>query len=61
MFINKSKCQNTDCNQCCQYCYVIGPTGPTGPAGSPGEELNYADFYALMPPDNAATVAQEQM
>lgn len=57
MFINKSKCQNTDCNQCCQYCYVIGPTGPTGPAGSPGEELNYADFYALMPPDNAATVA----
>lgn len=54
MFINKSKCQNTDCNQCCKYCYVIGPTGP---AGSPGEELNYADFYALMPPDNAATVA----
>lgn len=22
-----------------------------------GEALNYADFYALMPPDNAATVA----
>lgn len=57
MFINKSKCQNTDCNQSCQYCYVIGPTGPTGPSGSPGEELNYADFYALMPPENAATVA----
>ena len=54
MFINKSKCQNTDCNQCCKYCYVIGPTGPSG---SPGEELNYVDFYALMPPDNAATVA----
>lgn len=54
MFINKSKCQNTDCNQCCKYCYVIGPTGP---AGSPGEALNYSDFYALMPPDNAATVA----
>lgn len=28
--------------------------GPTGPAGS---ALNFADFYALMPPDNAATVA----
>ena len=33
---------------------VTGPTGPTGPAGG---VLNYADFYALMPPDNAATVA----
>ena len=30
-----------------------GVTGPTGPAGSPAE---YADFYALMPADNAATV-----
>ncbi|MBQ9686505.1 MAG: collagen-like protein, partial [Oscillospiraceae bacterium] len=28
--------------------------GPQGPAGG---VLNYADFYALMPPDNAATVA----
>ena len=34
-----------------------GPTGPTGPAGSSEEILNYADFYALMPPDNDATVA----
>ena len=34
----------------------IGPTGATGPAGISGV-LNYADFYALMPPDNAATVA----
>lgn len=36
----------------------VGPTGatcPTGPAGS--NVLNYADFYALMPADNAATVA----
>ena len=33
----------------------IGPTGPTGPAGI--EISNYADFYALMPDDNAATVA----
>lgn len=57
MFINKSKCQNTDCNQCCKYCYVIGPTGTTGPAGLPGEALNYADFYALMSPENAAIVA----
>ena len=32
----------------------IGPTGATGPTGG---VLNYADFYALMPPDNAATVA----
>ena len=38
---------------------LIGATGPTGPTGPQGEsiELNYADFYALMPPDNAATVA----
>jgi len=34
-----------------------GPTGATGPAGTPGGVLNFADFYALMPPDNAATVA----
>jgi len=33
---------------------VFGPTGVTGPAGT---ALNYADFYALMPPDNSATVA----
>lgn len=29
-------------------------TGPAGPAGS---IANFADFYALMPPDNASTVA----
>lgn len=34
----------------------IGPTGPTGPAGA-GGNCAFADFYALMPPDNAATVA----
>ena len=34
-----------------------GETGPVGPAGPPGGVLNFADFYALMPPDNAATVA----
>ncbi|MEK4916028.1 MULTISPECIES: collagen-like protein [Bacillus] len=32
----------------------IGPTGATGPTGG---VLDFADFYALMPPDNAATVA----
>jgi len=34
-----------------------GPTGPTGATGPAGGVLNFADFYALMPPDNAATVA----
>ncbi len=35
---------------------LTGATGPQGPAGV-GGVLNYADFYALMPPDNTATVA----
>ncbi len=35
----------------------IGETGPEGPQGPAGGVLGYADFYALMPPDNAATVA----
>lgn len=34
-----------------------GETGPVGPAGPAGGVLNFADFFALMPPDNAATVA----
>ncbi len=36
-----------------------GPPGPTGPAGIPGAAAvqEYAEFTALMPPDNAATVA----
>lgn len=34
-----------------------GPTGATGPQGLAGGLLNFADFYTLMPPDNAATVA----
>ena len=33
-----------------------GPMGPPGPA-SPGGNAAFADFFALMPPDNAATVA----
>ena len=35
----------------------IGETGPAGPQGPAGGILNYADFFALMPPDNSATVA----
>jgi hypothetical protein len=34
-----------------------GPTGPSGPTGPTGGVLDFADFFALMPPDNAATVA----
>lgn len=34
-----------------------GPVDPQGPRGLPGGVLGYADFYALMPPDNSATVA----
>ena len=38
----------------------VGEAGPAGPQGEPGPAggvMNYADFYALMPPDNAVTVA----
>ncbi len=35
----------------------VGDTGAQGPQGIPGGVLSYADFYALMPPDNSATVA----
>lgn len=34
-----------------------GPAGAVGPAGPAGSVLGFADFFALMPPDNAATVA----
>ena len=34
-----------------------GETGPVGPQGPAGGVLGFADFYTLMPPDNAATVA----
>lgn len=33
---------------------VTGPVGATGPAGA---VLGFAEFYALMPPDNPSTVA----
>ena len=35
----------------------VGPAGEQGPVGPAGGILNYADFYALMPPDNSATIA----
>lgn len=38
----------------------VGPAGPQGPVGETGPAgtvLAFADFYALMPPDNATTVA----
>lgn len=35
----------------------VGLTGPTGPQGPAGSFLGYADFYALMPTDNAAAIA----
>jgi len=35
---------------------VTGAAGPTGPAGS-GGILAFSNFFALMPPDNPATVA----
>jgi hypothetical protein len=36
---------------------TTGSTGVTGPTGPAGGVLGSADFFALMPPDNAATVA----
>ncbi|WP_366295551.1 collagen-like protein [Paenibacillus sp. AN1007] len=42
---------------------AVGPTGATGVAGATGATgatggvLGFADFFALMPPDNATTVA----
>jgi len=38
---------------------VTGPTGATGPTGSSGAGLltTFGNFFALMPPDNTATIA----
>lgn len=33
-----------------------GPSGPVGPQGASGGVLNYADFFALMPTDNSASI-----
>ncbi|OMF47238.1 hypothetical protein BK135_10790 [Paenibacillus peoriae] len=38
---------------------ATGPAGATGAAGPAGGVLGFADFFALMPPDNAATVAPD--
>jgi hypothetical protein len=35
---------------------AAGPAGPAGTAGAAGGLIDFADFYALMPGDNAATV-----
>ncbi len=50
--INEHNCGCTICSQ-----GSMGPAGETGPQGPAGSVLGYADFYALMPPDNEATVA----
>lgn len=61
-------CQKDPCaDHCsCDYNCLKCPPGPQGPAGETGATgpqcpaggvLGFADFYALMPPDNAATVA----
>lgn len=64
--INNCNIYDCNCGNCCDgMCCnmsqgIIGPAGPQGPAGPPGEPgglLGFADFYALMPPDNSATVA----
>ncbi|MDP1609272.1 MAG: hypothetical protein Q8L98_08185 [Chlamydiales bacterium] len=34
-----------------------GPAGPMGPQGPAGGASNFADFFALMPSDNSATIA----
>jgi hypothetical protein len=38
---------------------ALGPTGPTGPTGltGPSGTGEFAEFFALMPPDNVAIVA----
>src|SRR5690606_40076029 len=51
---------NYPCNDTCTYSTTninfVGSTGPPGPPGAPGI-INISNFYALMPGDNAATVA----
>lgn len=62
---NCCNCENSNCGCGCGGWYPpvpgpmgpMGPIGPQGPQGVPGGVLGYADFYALMPPDNAAAVA----
>ena len=50
------QCENKQISNCYKYIMGMpGSIGPTGPTGTSGV-LNYADFYALMPPDNAAAL-----
>lgn len=52
---SEEKCSCSCCVKCPQG--SAGEVGSAGPQGPAGGVLNFADFYALMPPDNAATVA----
>ena len=69
-YYENTNCYNCyDCKPCTIYppsnnypdksCTICptGPMGHAGPTGATGGVLNFADFYALMPPDNAGTVA----
>ena len=67
-FLSSKNCECQKIMNCLCGMNIIGATGPTGPTGPQGEirptgpsgtdgVLSYADFYALMPPDNVATVA----
>ena len=57
-YYNYDGINNGESNRCCGGANCCqSPTclqGPAGPAGPAGGVLNYADFCALMPPDNAA-------
>lgn len=55
----RQQCSNCLCVPICAGCRVgcTGEPGLAGPQGPAGGVLNYGDFYALMPGDNAATVA----
>lgn len=57
-YSKNNHCYSTKKCNCENICYknLVGIPGPTGPQGDAGGVLNYADFYALMPPDNAAIV-----
>lgn len=65
-FMNSCGCRRNDCCEICYHSGSTGPRGPIGPAGLPGPQgpqgipgglISYADFYALMPTDNAAAIA----
>lgn len=71
-YIDNTNCSNKHypkpcCKHCSQDCRHpcccpgpkgdTGPIGPTGPQGPASGILDFSDFFALMPPDNAATIA----